>query len=148
MLRSGVKEMDDFYLQDACDWLLKPFDPLITQLPQAPPPPPQALVCRIHGIVRDGIHYHSWYIGLGYFHHAFHFRFGLAGCDARISITVLEGQLVNLDPGVRLLVAFHGLVEVSFLRIQNPGMALLLPVVDLEAVVKLEDLPWEGSKRL
>ncbi|KAF4455857.1 Serine threonine protein kinase [Fusarium austroafricanum] len=35
MLRSGQEEKDDFYLEDACDWLLQPFEPLINQLAPA-----------------------------------------------------------------------------------------------------------------
>lgn len=35
MLRSGEEEMNDFYLEDACDWVLQPFEPLIAYL--APP---------------------------------------------------------------------------------------------------------------
>ncbi|KKP06308.1 hypothetical protein THAR02_01553 [Trichoderma harzianum] len=31
LLRSGDEE-DDFYMEDACDWLSKPFEPLITRL--------------------------------------------------------------------------------------------------------------------
>lgn len=32
LLRSGEEEKDDFYMEDACDWLSKPFQPLIAQL--------------------------------------------------------------------------------------------------------------------
>lgn len=32
LLRSGEEEDDDFYVEDACDWLSKPFKPLITRL--------------------------------------------------------------------------------------------------------------------
>ncbi|KAF4775119.1 hypothetical protein HER10_EVM0006706 [Colletotrichum scovillei] len=35
LLRSGEDEQDDFYVEDACDWLSRMFEPLITQL--APP---------------------------------------------------------------------------------------------------------------
>lgn len=40
MLRSGQEEMDDFYLEDACDWLLQHFEPLIMQLAPATIPLP------------------------------------------------------------------------------------------------------------
>ncbi|KAF4471617.1 Serine threonine kinase [Fusarium albosuccineum] len=40
MLRSGEEEIDDFYLEDACDWLLQPFEPLINQLAPATIPLP------------------------------------------------------------------------------------------------------------
>ena len=32
LLRSGEEEDDDFYVEDACDWLSKPFEPIITRL--------------------------------------------------------------------------------------------------------------------
>ena len=32
LLRSGEEEKDGFYMEDACDWLSKPFEPLIGQL--------------------------------------------------------------------------------------------------------------------
>ncbi|KAK2012403.1 hypothetical protein LZ32DRAFT_691934 [Colletotrichum eremochloae] len=32
LLRSGEQEKDDFYEEDACDWLLKLFEPLVAQL--------------------------------------------------------------------------------------------------------------------
>lgn len=32
LLRCGEEEKDDFYVEDACDWLSKPFQPLIAQL--------------------------------------------------------------------------------------------------------------------
>lgn len=40
MLRSGEEEIDDFYPEDACDWLIKPFGPLIAQLAPATIPLP------------------------------------------------------------------------------------------------------------
>ncbi|RSL76849.1 hypothetical protein CEP52_017763 [Fusarium oligoseptatum] len=40
MLRSGEEEIDDFYLEDACDWLLQPFESLINQLAPATIPLP------------------------------------------------------------------------------------------------------------
>ncbi|KAK1762553.1 hypothetical protein QBC33DRAFT_601445 [Phialemonium atrogriseum] len=38
MLRSGEEEMGDFYVEDACDWLIKPFGSLIAQLAPATTP--------------------------------------------------------------------------------------------------------------
>jgi len=32
ILRSGEEELNDFYLDEACDWLMKPFEPLISRL--------------------------------------------------------------------------------------------------------------------
>ncbi|KAL7904245.1 hypothetical protein GGI35DRAFT_463713 [Trichoderma velutinum] len=32
LLRSGQEEDDDFYVEDVCDWLSKPFEPLIARL--------------------------------------------------------------------------------------------------------------------
>ncbi|KAK7415147.1 hypothetical protein QQX98_006091 [Neonectria punicea] len=40
MLRSGDEEVDDFYLEDACDWLVGHFGALITQLAPATVPLP------------------------------------------------------------------------------------------------------------
>ncbi|KAM5341169.1 hypothetical protein ACJ41O_015278 [Fusarium nematophilum] len=40
MLRSGEEEKGDFYLEDTCDWLLQPFESLITQLAPATIPLP------------------------------------------------------------------------------------------------------------
>lgn len=37
LLRSGEEEIDDFYMEDACDWLSKLFEPLIGQLAPSPP---------------------------------------------------------------------------------------------------------------
>ncbi|KAI0423526.1 hypothetical protein F5Y09DRAFT_226225 [Xylaria sp. FL1042] len=40
VLRSDEEEMDGIYLEDACDWLMKPFEPLIAQLAPATLAPP------------------------------------------------------------------------------------------------------------
>lgn len=40
MLRSGKEEIDDFYVEDACEWLMDPFRPLIAQLAPATTPLP------------------------------------------------------------------------------------------------------------
>ncbi|WQF81607.1 Putative protein kinase [Colletotrichum destructivum] len=41
VLRSGDEEQDDFYVEDACEWLLKLFGPLIAQLAPSPSPVPK-----------------------------------------------------------------------------------------------------------
>ncbi|KAI0836548.1 hypothetical protein F5Y06DRAFT_273724 [Hypoxylon sp. FL0890] len=35
VLRSDKEEVEDFYIEDACDWLMKPFEPLFAQLAPA-----------------------------------------------------------------------------------------------------------------
>ncbi|CCF44106.1 hypothetical protein CH063_13611 [Colletotrichum higginsianum] len=41
LLRSGEEEQDDFYVEDACEWLSKLFEPLIAQLAPSPSPVPK-----------------------------------------------------------------------------------------------------------
>ncbi|KAK2052522.1 hypothetical protein LY76DRAFT_598546 [Colletotrichum caudatum] len=40
-LQSGEEEQDDFYVEDACDWLSKLFEPLVAQLAPSSIAPPK-----------------------------------------------------------------------------------------------------------